>query len=268
VLVALAAVLVAALAALPRVLSASGPGEGLGDGRHLAQAFREAFIEYWNAGDRDFSPGMERVVDYWFRFHVVKAVIGAILLIVLVALGVLLWKAFLGAGGLGAGVRAAIASAGVLVTMLALRSSVMVKVSIQSVIAPFGSMLPMLTEDATDRELANTLGQVRRRLADSVNAGAPTSPALEVMINEYSLYHLVIVVVGPIMAVVLVGMSVVLWKRFARTESSDRRTRHVLGSFGVLTILLSLFAIVVSMVNMATVADPGPRFLLFFDGSW
>src|SRR6185295_15066159 len=106
---------------------------------------------------------LERVVDYWFRYHVAKAVIATILLIVLVALGVLLWKAFLRAGGLGAGRRVALASAGVLVTMLAVFSLAMVMANIQGAVAPFASLLPMLTDGPTDGELAGTLDQVTQR---------------------------------------------------------------------------------------------------------
>jgi hypothetical protein len=39
--------------------------------------------------------------DYWFRFHLVKGGIAALLLIVLVALGVVLWRTSLRANGSG-----------------------------------------------------------------------------------------------------------------------------------------------------------------------
>ncbi|MFD0362788.1 hypothetical protein ACFQZZ_15195 [Nocardia sp. GCM10030253] len=266
-LAALAVALVAAFVVAPRTLAASSSSSGSVDERNLREALRAAFVEYWSSGDRDFSPGLARVVDYWFRYHVAKAVIAAILLIVLVALGVLLWKAFLGAGGLGVRRRAALASA-VLVTMLALFSLVMVMANVQGAVAPFASLFPMLTVGATDGELADTLDQVRQRLADSLSAGGQTPPALEVMISDFSRYHVAMAVVAAIVAVVLIGMSVVLWKRFARTESSDRRTRRVLGSFGVLAALLSLAVIVVVVANTTTAADPAPALLAFFDGGW
>jgi hypothetical protein len=265
-LVALAVALVAALVVAPGTLAAGRSGGGFGDERSLSEALREPFVEYWSSGDRNFSPGLERVVDYWFRYHVAKAVIAAILLIVLVTLGVLLWKAFLRAGGLGAGKGTALASAGVLVTMLALLSLVTVMANVQGAVAPFASLLPMLALGATDGELADTLDQVRQRLADSPRAGGQTPPALDVMISDFSRYHVALAVVAAIVAVVLIGMSVVLWKRFARTGSSDRRTRRVLGSFGVLSALLSLIVIVIGVANTTTAADPAPALLAFFDG--
>ncbi|MEU4777283.1 hypothetical protein [Micromonospora sp. NPDC023633] len=267
-LVALAVALVAAFVVAPRTLAASGPDGGFVDKRDLTEALREAFVDYWSSGDRDFSPGLEGVVDYWFRYHVAKAVIAAILLIVLAALGVLLWKAFLRAGGLGAERRAALASAGVLVTMLAVFTSATVMANVQGAVAPFASLLPMLAVGETDGELADTLDQVRQRLADSLSGGDQAPPALEVMISDFSRYHVAMAVVAAIVAVVLIGMSVVLWKRFARTGSSDRRTRRVLGSFGVLSALLSLVVIVVVVANTTTAADPAPALLAFFEGGW
>jgi hypothetical protein len=241
---------------------------GYADERHLTEALREAFVEYWRSGDRDFPPALDRVVDYWFRYHVAKAVIAAILLTVLIALGVLLWRAFLRADGLGAGRRAALASAGVLVTMLALFSLATVMANVQGAVAPFASLLSMLPDGATDGELADTLAQVRQQLADSQTAHGHDRPALEMMISDLSRYHVALAAVAAIVAVVLIGVSAVLWKRFARTGSSDRRTRRVLGSFGALSVLSSLAMIVFVVANTTTATDPAPVLLAFFDGGW
>jgi hypothetical protein len=267
-LVALAAALVVAFVVAPATLAAGRSGDSFVDERHLTQALREAFVEYWRSGDRDFSPDLQSAVDYWFRYHVAKAVIAAILLILLVALGVLLWKAFLRAAGLGAGKRATLASAGVVVTMFALFSVATVMANAQGAVAPFASLLPMLTGGNTDAELADTLDQVRQRLADSRGAGGPTPPAIEVMISDFTRYHVAMAVMAAIVAVVLIGMSVVLRKRFARTGPSERRTRRVLGSFCALSALVSLVVIVVAVANTTTAADPAPALLAFFDGRW
>jgi hypothetical protein len=265
-LVALAVALVAALVGAPGALAAGWSGVGFGDERGLSEAFRGPFVEYWGSGDREMSPGLERVVDYWFRYHVVKAVIAAILLVVLVALGVVLWRAFLRVGGLGVGRRAGLASGGVVVALFALLSLVTVMANVQGAVAPFASLLPMLAVGAADAELAGTVDQVRRRLADLPGVGGQPPAALDVMISDFSRYHAALAVVAAIAAVVLIGMSVVLWKRFARTGSSERRTRRVLGSFGVFSALLSLAMIVIAVANTITAADPAPALLAFFDG--
>jgi hypothetical protein len=211
---------------------------------------------------------MEKVVGYWFRYHVVKAVIAALLLIVLAALGVMLWRAFLRAGGIGAGRRAALVFAGTLVTVLALLSLVIVMANVQGAVAPFASLLPMLALSATGGELGDTLDQVRQQLSDSVRAGGRTPPALDVMVSDFSRYHVAVAVIGAFVAVVLLGLSLLLWKLFARTASSDRRTKRVLGSFGVLSVLLSLAVIVLVVANVTVAAQPAPALLAFFEGGW
>nr|WP_241841722.1 response regulator transcription factor [Pseudofrankia sp. BMG5.36] len=111
-------------------------------------------------------------------------------------------------------------------------------------------------------------GQARQRLADSSRAGARTPPAIDVMIADFSRYHAVMAVIATIAAASLLGTSVLLWKRFARTASSDRRTRRVVGSFGVLSALLTLGLIVHAAANATTAADRGPALLGALKGGW
>ena len=257
VLTALAGGLLVAFFAGPGRLAATGQSRDLADQHTLVDALRRAFVGYWNSVDRDLSPDLQGVVDYWFRFHVVKAVITTVLLIVLTVLGFLLWRAFLRAGGL------AFASAGVVVTMLALVSLVTVMANVQGAAAPFSSLLPMLPGGATGG-LADTLDQVRQRLNDAPDGHTP--PALDVMIGDFSRYHAAMAVTAAIVAVALIAMSVVFWRRFATTGSAERRTRRVLGSFGVLSALLAAAVIVVAVANAGTAADPAPALAGFFDG--
>ncbi|QBJ98825.1 hypothetical protein ERC79_18995 [Rhodococcus sp. ABRD24] len=261
-LAAIAAALVGALFVAPSGLAASAPGSGHFDGEHIAGAFREAFVGYWSFGAGDFSPDLESVVDYWFRFHAVKAVIAAILLAVVVALGNLLWKSYLQASGLGAVRRVALATGGVLASILALFSLLVVTANVQGAAAPFSSLFPMLPVGEDKGDLGDSLGQVRQQLA----AGSHTSPALDAMINDFSRYHAAMAVISVIVAATLIGTSVLLWRRFARTGLSDRSTRRVLGSFGVLSALLSLAAVVVAVANTTTAANPVPALSTFFGG--
>ncbi|MFG1783873.1 hypothetical protein ACGFIU_15670 [Rhodococcus oryzae] len=268
-LVALAAALVAAFVVAPRTLAAIGPGVGFSDQSSLLDAVRETFVAYWSTGDREFSPGLEGVVDYWVRYHVAKGAIAAILLVALVVLGALLWKAFAMAGGTGAVRRAALAAGGALVTVLALFSLAVVMANVQGAVVPFSSLMSMLPVGETDGELADALGQVRQQLADSPNAGGDrTPPALDVMISDFSRYHAVMAVIAAMVAAVLIGLSVVLWKWCASTESSARGTRRMLGSFAVLSAAVSLGMIVVGLANTTTAADPTPALLAFFDGGF
>jgi hypothetical protein len=262
VLAALAVALIPAVFLAPHTLAANGSEGGFADQHNLIKAVDQAFVGYWNSGHRDFTPGMDRVVDYWFRFHLAKAAIAGILLIVLVALGVLLWKAFLRGGGVGR--RVALASAGVLVTMLAVFALLIMTVNIQGAVAPFTSALTLLPVGAQHGRLGDTLDQVRQGLADYKSAGHQTPPALEMMISDNARYHAVMAVLTAILVVAFIAMSVLLWKRFAGTESSDRRERRVLGSYGVLAPLFSLVMIVVAVANVTNTSDPAQGLIGFF----
>lgn len=81
------------------------------------------------------------MVDYWFRYHIAKALFAVALLVVLIKLGLLIWRAFLRAAGLRAG---ALASGGVLATGLAVLALATVLVNVRGAIVPFGSLLPTL----------------------------------------------------------------------------------------------------------------------------
>ena len=265
-LAVLAVALAAAFVAAPRVLASIGPGGGFAGRRDLVHALRESFIGYWRSGDRDLSPGMDRVVEYWFRYHLAKAAIAALLLIVLVTLGARAWQAFLRAGSGGTAQRFALASAGVVVTMLALLSLLVVMANLQGAVAPLSSLLPMLTDGATGTRLTGTLHQVRQGLARSPGTDGP--PALHVMISDFALYHVAMVVIAAIVAAVFIGISALLWKRFARREPSGRRARRLLGSFAVLSALLSLAMIVLAVANTTVAVHPAPALLTFFQGGW
>ncbi|MFE9575643.1 hypothetical protein ACFYO1_04610 [Nocardia sp. NPDC006044] len=249
----------------PRLLAGRGPGGGFADEGDLRAALRVAFVEYWGAGARDFPPSLARVVDYWFRYHVAKAVIATILLVVLVALGIRLWRAFLRSAGPGAGRRVALGSAGGLATALALGSLVLVMANVQGAVAPFASLLPMLTTGPADGALSPALEQIRQQLAD---AGGRPSPILDVMIGDFARYHTAMAVIATIVAITLLALSVVSWRKFSRTESADQRPRRLFASLGTLATALTLATLVVAVANTGTAANPTPALAAFFAGGW
>ncbi|MFE3945510.1 hypothetical protein ACFXPV_27190 [Streptomyces sp. NPDC059118] len=267
-LVALATLLVLAFVIAPRPWAASMSDGGFGDQRKLVDRLSEAFVDYWDSGDRKISPDLKNAMDYWLQYHVAKAVFAALLLLVLIALGVHLWKSFLRADGLGAGSRAALASAGGVVTALALVSLAAVMANVQGATAPLSSLLSMLPIRTPHGELAATLDQVRQHLADYPSTGGRTPAAVEVMVGDFSRYHAVMAVAATTVAVALIGLSVASWRKSARTAASDRRTRRVFRWFGLLPALLSLVVAVVAAANTATTADPAPALLGFFRGGW
>ncbi|MFF8375448.1 hypothetical protein ACF07V_04810 [Streptomyces sp. NPDC015661] len=260
--------LAAAFVLAPRTLAATGPGDDFGEPGVLAGAFRKAFVGYWSAGERRFPADLDGIVDYWSRYHVAKGVIAALLLTALVALGVLLWKAFVRADGLGPAKRFSLAAAGVVTTLLALFSLAAVMANIQGATAPFASLLPMLPAGTTDGELAGALGEVGQRLAVAPGAGHQDPPALDVMIGDFARYHEAMAVIAATVAVGLAVLGVLSWRRFRRTGPADRRTRRAVAAFGVLSALAALFVVMVAVANTTTAADPRPALLAFFEGGW
>ncbi|WP_329556693.1 hypothetical protein [Streptomyces sp. NBC_00696] len=266
VLVALAVALGAGFVLAPSRLAANGSEGGFSEQRGLVDALRPAFVAYWQSGDRRFPPDLERVVDYWFRFHVVKGVLAGALLIVLVALGVLLWKAFLRSGGPRG--RLALASAAGVTSVLALVSLAAVMANIQGAVAPFSSVTSMLPLGTPGGQLAGAVGEIRQGLAHYPDTSGRNAAALQVMVDDFGRYHAVLAVMASVVAVVLAGLSVTAWRRFAATDRADGRTRRTMGWFGVLSALVALAFIVVAVANTGTAADPAPALLGFYEGGW
>jgi hypothetical protein len=260
-LAALTVALLVAFVLAPATLAANGSTTDLTSQGRLVAAFRGAFVGYWGSGERAFDPAMRSVVDYWFRYHVAKAALSAALLVVLIALGVAVWRRFLRAGGLRA---AALATGGTVVTGLAVVSLAAVMANIHGMAAPFGSLLPMLFGDAgtrSDAGLATTLSQVRQQLADGHHP-----PALEAITSDYVKFHAVMAIEGAIVVSVLLALTVLLWRRF--TRASSRRTRRLLAAYGIFTPLLALTLAVIVVANATTAAHPQPGLEGFFAGGW
>ncbi len=262
---ALAVALGAAFVRAPAVLAASAPGGGYAGQPALITALRTAFVEYWGSGTRAYPPDLERLADYWTRYHVAKAVIAALLLTVLVILGARLWGTLLRAGRLTPVRGAALTLSGALVTVLAVGSAAVVVANIQGAVAPFASLISMLPLGSHNEQFIHTLGQVKQGLAGYPGTGGRTPPALEAMISDFALYHAVVAALAAAVAVILIVMSVASWRRCARTRSSDRRTRYVLGLAGVSAAVLALAVVAVAVANLGTALHPAPALLAFFN---
>lgn len=260
-LVTLAVALVPAFIFAPGPLAENMSGNHFTGQRELVDNLSTSFVDYWRSGGRNLTPGLDRLVDYWLDFHVVKAAISAALLVVLITLGALLTKAFLRSGGFG------LASTGVVVGALALVALLGLMANLQGAVAPLSSMLSMLPMRGSGGDLAGTLEQVRQGLADYPNSGGRT-PAVGVMVHDFALYHAEMAVTGILLGVFSVVMTVMSWKRAAKAEASDRRTKRVFRSFGLFSVLLSLAFVVLVVANVGTAANAAPPLKAFFEGGW
>ncbi|MFC7534607.1 hypothetical protein [Actinoplanes sp. GCM10030250] len=190
-----------------------------------------AFAAYWSSGGADLPPDLQHLVDRQFRYHLVRVVIAVPLLAVLVTLAVRYRRYQLLTGA------------------LSLAAAVLLIASVQGVVSPFGTLLPVLASGPFGADLVAALAQIRDQLENG-----PASPTLNVMLDEYVRWHLVKAVLVGLLAAVLIGLSVVAWRR------------HRLA--GLLTAVPAAAALVVLVANVTTAADPIPPFLLLLEGSW
>ncbi len=243
-----AAVLVVAFVFAPRMLA----GGDFADEAELRTAFGESFAAQWRTGAA--TPELDAVVDYWFRYHVAKAALAALLLVVLVALAVGIWKRF-AHNRIGTGRRIALAGAGSGVTLLGLLALLTVLANVQGALAPYASLLPMLS--------APELADVRGPLSEVVHADATPGPVLDAMIGDFARFHAVLAVVAALTVATLAVLAWTAW-RLRGTGTTQR----IVVSYGVLSALTAAALVVVVVANTTTAADPGPALLAFVDGGW
>ncbi|AJE41479.1 hypothetical protein [Streptomyces nodosus] len=234
------------------------------DTANVSDSFRRGFVAYWGSGSEDFPTRLSATVDFWFRFHLVKAGVSALLLAVALALGVVLSR-YVRQRTSGRAGRLGLALSRALVGVLGLFALVALVANLQGAAAPFASLLPMLTSGgAPDGELTATLAQVRQQIA--VYPEGRHSPALTVMISDFALYHWVLAGLAAVVALAMAGASVVSWRRL--TTSSDARSRRASAFGGVVSAVLAAVVLVIAYANTTNAAD-SPRALAdFFAGGW
>jgi hypothetical protein len=70
---------------------------------------------------------------------------------------------------------------------------------------------------------------------------------------------------AAIVVIILVAVSIVLWRLFAR---ADGRARRLLAAYGVFVPLLTMAASVLFVANATTTADPLPGLQGLLAGGW
>ncbi|MEV6219042.1 hypothetical protein [Nocardia sp. NPDC051833] len=248
---------------VPGIVAGWGSEGGIGSEGELRRALRVAFAGYWSSGDGEFSPALNDVVEYWFRYHLVKGLIAVVLLGVLAVLAAVLWDAVGRDSDAGCVRRLVLGTAGAVVTLFAVLALLAVMANAQGAVAPYASVLPMLFDDPVGPELAGTLAEVNQQLAVSAEVGS--SPALEVMIDDFTRYHVAMVVISSVVAVGFGIATMVLWTRRAGKSSGERA---VLAGLGLLAMGLAVVFAVVAVANTTTVAEPLPALQALFDGGW
>ncbi|MCA2207107.1 hypothetical protein [Nocardia rosealba] len=255
--VALGAAIVLAVAFVlaPPVVAGWLPGADFADEHALRAGFRSAFVTYWQAGQAEFTPELQAAVDYWFWYHLVKAAVAFLWSIVLVALGVMLWRSSLGTRQPK---RTMFAVAGVITTLVLAVAGVAVLANIQGAVTPFASLLPMAVDGAADAPPAGVLTEVGQGLESYSGGPAP----LEVMVEDFARFHVAMAVLAAVASAGLLGLGVVLWRR--RAGAAGR----VLGAYALAAAALGLLFAVVTVANVTTALDPAPGLAALMTGGW
>jgi hypothetical protein len=132
--------------------------------------------------------------------------------------------------------------------------------NVHGMAAPFGSPLPMLLGGSSAPPAA-TLAEVRPRFAAEANP-----PGLQEITSEYVKFHAVMALEGTIVVAVLIDLTVLVWRGFARAYG--RRPRRLLAEYGVFTPLVAVALGVVVVANAMTAAHPAPGLEGFLAGGW
>ncbi|MFB7457994.1 tat (twin-arginine translocation) pathway signal sequence [Streptomyces sp. NPDC056188] len=230
---------------------------------NVSDSFRRGFVAYWSSGSEDFPSQLSTTVAFWFRFHLVKAGVSALLLAVAVALAVVLSRHLRQSAG-GRTSRFALALFRAFAGVLGLFALVALLANLQGAAAPFASLMPMLTTGSADGELTATLDQVQQQIA--LYPEGRHSPALAVMISDFALYHAVLAAMAAAVALAMAGGSVVLWRRL-RT-SSDARSRRATKLGGTASAILAAVVLVIAYANTTTAAHSPQALADFFAGGW
>lgn len=101
--------------------------------------------------------------------------------------------------------------------------------------------------------MENSLQSTLKTLIDS---GTTSNPALNQLINDYSKYHKVFIVVGGLFTIVLLLLSIHFWKRFklaGKKWNFEKKTYFV---FGVLSVLICMFLGLIVLGNISNVKNP------------
>jgi type II secretory pathway component PulF len=226
----------------------------------LVDSLSAAVVHFWSTDATATGPDLALPVAFWLRFHLVKAVLATLLLVVLVLLGRRTWGAY--TRTTTAGRRVAVGGLAAAEGLLALLALLVTVANLQGAVAPLSSALGLLPLGAPDPALARTTEEIRQALA-----GGTPGPALQSLLADFTRYHVAMVVLGALVTAGLLASAVALWRRRVRMPAAHPRGRGLLALAAGALLLTAAFFAVVTAGNASTVADPAPALLAFFHGA-
>jgi hypothetical protein len=257
----LTVLLAAGFALAPRALTGAGPIHE----HSLSAATSQAFSAYWQSGRHSYPPALADLVAYWRRYYLVKAGFAVALTIASCWLAHTLWRSLLRAGRLRPATTTAAVMSGSAVTALAFGSVLVVMATIQGALAPFSSLVSLLPVGHGDPALTESVGQIQHDLAD--HQAVPHTPAaLGAIIDDFQRYHAVLAAQAAILAVVLIGLSMLMWRRAPTVGRAVPRAKALLRLLATAFALLTAIVLVVGAANVSTALNPDPALRLVFGG--
>jgi hypothetical protein len=257
----LTVLLAAGFVLAPKALTGAGPTHQ----HSLSAATSQAFTAYWQSRRYSYPPALTDLVVYWRRYHVVKAGFAVALTIVLCWLAHILWRSLLRAGRLRPATTTAAVVTGSAVTTLAFGSVVVVLATIQGALAPFSSLVSLLPVGHGDPTLTESVGQIQHDLSE--HRALPHTPAtLGAIIDDFQRYHAVLAAQAAILAVVLIGLSMLMWRRAPAAGRAVPRAKPLLRLLAIAFVLLTAIVLVVGAANVSTALNPDPALRLVFGG--
>lgn len=259
----LSTALAAAFVLLPRPVASAVSGRSYGGEQDLTVKVSAAFVDYWHIGNRALTPALLHLVDYWRWYHVVKAVTAIGLLVVLIVLATRFWKTYVVIGTHTEGW--ASATAGVVATVLSVFAFMLALANVQGAFAPFSSLMSMLPIRSADGELEAVIEQVKQGLAHYPSG---STGALRMIVGDLALYHVVVMVISWLVAVVLIVLTIGSWRTYARTTEEARRARRLFSSLGISSMLMTTLIAVLALANTSAAADSATAVLNFYKGTF
>jgi hypothetical protein len=101
-------------------------------------------------------------------------------------------------------------------------------------------------------------------LNNLLKSGTRSNPVLNILLSDYTKYHVVALIVAGLFTLILVTLNVLFCTRYKRAPKADTRKwtfeKKTYFSLGLLTTIVGLFMVLIVVANASTVLNPGPGF--------
>lgn len=110
---------------------------------------------------------------------------------------------------------------------------------------------------------------LQRTLSQLLQSGSRSNPAMNILINDYTRYHVVIVVVGGFLVLIFLLLSLFFWTQWKRTAQEASHTwtfeKKTYISLGALSTVVGLLIALIVAANATNVLNPQHGFSLLVD---